>query len=139
MSIIHGLCTTYIAEAFRGVHSDSDTYKLALYTDKADLNEACQTYLPTHEVSGPGYKAGGTVLDGFEVMEDGSSVVFAWADAHWDRMTVSNAWGGLIYNASKGNRAVGVVAFGGMLSCTNGPLDLEFPVPAAGTAVFVIN
>lgn len=139
MSIIHGLCTTYMAEAFRGVHSDTDTYKLALYTNHASLNSSTQVYSSTHEVRGPGYTPGGTVLSGFDVIEDGSAVAFTWTDAHWDRCTVSDAAGGLIYNASKGNRAVGVVAFASPLACQNGALDIEFPVAEAGTAVFVIN
>jgi hypothetical protein len=139
MSIIHGLCTTYMAEAFRGVHSDSDTYKLALYTNKADLSCATQVYSPVNEVRGAGYTPGGVVLDGFDVVEDGSAVAFAWTDAHWDRCTVDDAAGGIIYNASKGNRAVGIVAFASTLACRNGALDIEFPVADASTAIFVIN
>ena len=139
MSCIHGLCTSFLAEALRGVHTEKDTYKLALYTERAQLGGATERYAPAGECAGPGYTAGGQRLEGYDVLEDGNAVVLTFLDARWPKATITGAVGGLIYNASKGNRAVGVIAFGGAMSSANSTFDVEMPLPTAGTGLFVIN
>lgn len=139
MSCKPGLCTSYIADALRGVHHEDDRYMLALYGEGAHLDCFCTEYSPKGEVSGPGYKPGGILLTGFEVTEDGAAVVLTFDDAHWERATITGAVGGLIYNASKRNRAVGVVALAQTTSSTNAPFDVFFPLPTATDGVFVIN
>jgi hypothetical protein len=134
-----GLCVCYKADAMRGVHHEDDRYMIALYTDKAALDAYCEKYTPKGEVAGQGYTPGGTALKGFEVVEDGEAAVLTFDDVRWERVTVSGVIGGLIYNASKGNRAVGVVALPQPTSATNGAFDLFFPPPTASEGLFVID
>ncbi|MFM6959564.1 MAG: hypothetical protein ACKOW0_00875 [Schleiferiaceae bacterium] len=112
---------------------------LALYTDKASLDEYCESYSMAGEAVGPGYAAGGVQLTGFRVVDDGCAVVLTFDDAHWDRVSISGVVGGLIYNASKKNRAVGVVALEQATSATNGAFDLYFPPATASEGLFVID
>lgn len=132
------LCASYKQDILRGVHSDTDRYMLALYTSDA-INEFTTAYTPTGEVVGPGYDAGGRQLKGFRVEDDGSAAVLTFDDIEWPRVTVTGVLGGLVYNASKNNRAVGVIALGQKVSATNGPFTLYFPEPTADAGVFVID
>jgi hypothetical protein len=112
---------------------------IALFTDKAKLDEFTTEYTAYGEAAGPGYTAGGKQLDGFSVTEDGTAVVISFTDAHWDRVSVSNVVGGLIYNASKQGKALGVVALEQATSATNGAFDLYFPAATASEGLFVID
>jgi hypothetical protein len=134
-----GLCVSYKAEALRGVHNENDRYMIALFTDKAKLDEYTAEYTSAGEATGPGYAAGGQPLDGFSIVEDGSAVILTFDDAHWDRVSISNVVGGLIYNASKRDKAVGVVALEQATSATNGAFDLYFPPATASEGLFVID
>lgn len=130
---------SYKADSMRGVHHEDDRYMIALYTESADLTCHVQTYTPKGEVTGPGYKAGGTLLKGFEVVEDGEAAVLTFDDVRWERATVKDVVAGLVYNASKNNRAVGVVALAQKTSSTNGPFEIIFPEATAADGVFVID
>jgi hypothetical protein len=134
-----GLSVGYKADVLRGVHNENDRYMLALYTDKASMDEFVEAYSTVGEVAGPGYAAGGIQLTGFRVVEDGAAVILTFDDAHWDRVSISGVVGGLIYNASKKNRAVGVVALEQATSATNGAFDLYFPPATASEGLFVID
>jgi hypothetical protein len=134
-----GLCARYKADAMRGVHHEDDRYMIALYGDKAPLDCYVDTYTPKGEITGPGYKPGGFSLKGFEVVEDGEAAVLTFDDLHVERLTVRDVVGALIYNASKQNRAVGVVALSQPTSATNGAFDLFFPPATAAEGLFVID
>lgn len=134
-----GLCVSFKAEALQGVHDKNDRYMIALFTDKAKLDEYTTEYSSAGEASGPGYAAGGQKLDGYAVVEDGCAVILTFEDAQWDRVSISNVVGGLIYNASKRNKAVGVVALEQATSATNGAFDLFFPPATASEGLFVID
>lgn len=139
MSCTPGLCVRYIADAFRGVHHEDDRYMLALYTDAAQIDPSTIYYTPKGEVAGEGYKAGGCLLKGFEVVEDGQAVVITFDDAHWERASITGACAGLVYNASKRNLAVGVVKLAQSTSSTNAPFDVFFPLPTAADGLFVVT
>jgi len=139
MSCTPGLCTRYLADALRGVHHEDDRYMLALYGESAQLDPSLTDYTAKGEMVGDGYKAGGVQLKGFEVVEDGMAVVLTFDDAHWERVTLTRACGGLVYNASKRNLAVGVVKLAQPTSSTNGAFDVFFPLPTAADGLFVIT
>jgi hypothetical protein len=110
------ICTSFKQECYEAVHnlkaSGGHTFKLALYTDAATLNDATTAYSPTNEVTGSGYSAGGATLTNAGT---GKAGITAWAN--FASVTFSNvtltARGGLIYNASApGNPAVAVLDFG---------------------------
>lgn len=134
-----GLCASFKAEIARGVHHENDHYMLALYGEGCDLSEFTRAYTPKGEITGEGYRAGGITLENYRVEEDGSAACFTFNDAHWDRVTVKDVCCGLVYNASKQNRAMGVVVLAQKTSATNGPLDIYFPEATADMAVFVID
>ena len=133
------LCASYKAEILRGVHSESDTYMLALYDDKCGLSEFTTSYTTRGEVSGSGYMAGGKQLMRMRVEEDGSAAVLTFDDIVWPNVTLNGVTCGLIYNASKQKRAVGIVALSQRTSATNGPLTIYFPEATAADGVFVLD
>jgi hypothetical protein len=135
MPITQGLAISYKAEILRGIHTDTDTYKIALYTSAADIGPQTTVYTATGEVVGQGYTAGGMTLTGFAVTIDGSEGVLdftnnpVWANA---TLTVRGA---MIYNASKGNKVVGVFNYGTDKSCSDG----DFTVNINALGVLRIN
>lgn len=139
MSCKPGLCVSYKADALRGVHHEDDRYMLALYGPQADLDCHVQEYTPRGEVSGMGYRAGGVLLQGFDVVEEGTAVILTFNDVRIERCTLKDVCGGLIYNASKGNRALGVIALEQPTSATNGSFEILFPEPTPADGVFVID
>lgn len=133
--IVAGLCHSYKLEAaFLGIHQPGDRYMIALYRGSADLSPETTTYEARGEVSGDGYRAGGQPLTGFAPdLQDGTA--FAdWNDPVWPAATIT-ARGALIYNASKGNRAVVVLDFGEDKGSINAPFRAIFPTPSAETAI----
>lgn len=133
------LTASYKAEAMRGVHHENDRYMLALYSDKSGLTEFTTAYTKAGETQGTGYSAGGKQLMGMRVEEDGSAAVLTFDDITWDRVTLTGITSGLIYNASKQNRSVGIVVLTEKTSATNGPLTIYFPEATAADGVFVID
>lgn len=126
MAIADGLCRSYLREALRGVHQHDDDYRIALYGEGASLSEATTAYTATGEVSGPGYTAGGMALSGFTDGLDGRTVTITWDDPVWSVATIT-ARGALVYNASRANAAVAVLAFGGDVQSTDAPFTVQLP------------
>lgn len=136
MAIIAGICDSYTNEIVTGVHTDTDTYKIALYTDTADLSEATTTYTTAGEVVGTGYTAGGQDLVGFQsLIVNGTTIIDFTTDPEWANATFETA-GALIYNSSKLNTAVCVLDFGQTITTTNGTFLIEFP-PATETDALI--
>jgi hypothetical protein len=118
----------------KGVHQPNDEYRLALYTDRADLNTSTQRYTYAEEVQAPGYEAGGIRLMGYKagIIDGVAYITFNAAD--WQNSTIS-ARGAIIYNASKGDAAVVVIDFGETMKSSVGLFRVEFPVPSVNGAV----
>jgi hypothetical protein len=123
--------TSFKAELLRGVHDlATDTLKIALFTAAADLGAHTTAYTPTAETSGVGYIAGGHVLTGVTV-NDAGFVTFtnvSWTPAAFE------ARGALIYNSSKGDRAVAVLDFGAVKTATN-TFMIQMPANTANSAL----
>lgn len=132
MSIEQAVCRSYKAELLQGVHQPSDTFKMALYTEAAVLNQSTARYAPQGEVVGEGYEAGGKQLYGLII--SAADLTIDFDDVEWPVATFT-ARGALIYNASKGNRAIGVIDFGSNVPCKNGPFSTDFPRPGRGTSL----
>lgn len=111
----------------------TDTIKLALYTSSATLNENTTVYSATNEVTGTGYSAGGVVLTGATINAADNIVYVDFADAVWSPAAFT-AGGGLIYNASKGNKSVAVLSFGGDKTCTT-TFTVQMPANASTSAL----
>jgi hypothetical protein len=126
--------TSFKAELLEGIHDLlTDTLKLALYDDNADLSETTTVYSVTNEVSGTGYVAGGETLTGVTINTSGSTVYVSFDNVVWNPAAFTTA-GGLIYNASKANRSIAVLSFGNNKTATN-TFTVEMPPNTATSAL----
>jgi hypothetical protein len=141
MPITQAFCNSFKRELLAmEPHRASDVYKIALYTAAARLDETVTNYTPANEVPETGdYVAGGQVLAGFTAGLDGATGTLSWSkNPRWTNATIAAA-GALIYNATRGNKALAVLDFGGIVRSTNGPFLVTLPAPAAATALIRIR
>ena len=134
------LTASFKQELLEGVHDFSDTgdtFKIALYTNASDISSATTVYTTTNEVVGTGYTAGGATLTNLGVTLSGTTAYTSWDDYTWSNPTLTTA-GALIYNASKGNRSVAVLNFGGSYSTSAAPFTVTFPANTSTTAPVII-
>ncbi len=135
MAITSAICTSYITEIFAGTHLSGDTYKIALYTSAAVLDNTVTAYSATNEVSGTGYTAGGVALSGFTTGSSGKTGWIDWTtDPSWASATIT-ARGALIYNSTRSNKAVAVIDFGADKTSTNGTFTVQLPAADASNAI----
>ena len=129
MAINTALCTSFKKELFEAVHDfTSDTFKIALYSSSASLDE----------ISGTGYSAGGVTLSVVAPSTDGTTGLVDFGNPSWSNATFSTS-GALIYNSSKSNKAVAVYSFGSNQSVSSANFNITMPAAAAGTAIVRIN
>jgi hypothetical protein len=150
MAITQAMATSFKVEILDGIHNfgtgvvrastAADVFKIALYTSSATLSAATTAYTTTDEVSSSGtnYTAGGLTLTISQVPT--STGTTAWLD--FDDLTFPSATltanGALIYNATQGNKAVAVLAFGADKTSTAGNFTIQFPAAASTTAILRI-
>ena len=140
MAITQAFCNSFKQELLAmSPHQAGDTYKIALFTSLATLNKSTTVYQPTNEVPASGdYTAGGQSLVGLTVALDGDVAYIDWTtNPQWTGATIS-ARGALIYNATRANRALCVLDFGGVITSTAGTFTVALPAPAAATALIRI-
>ena len=112
MSLSQTLTTSFKQQLLQGVHDfDTDTFKVALYTASADLNDTTTAYnvATAGQVSGTGYTAGGATTTTSVSVTDTTAFV-NFSNVVWT--AALTARGALIYNSSKSNKAVAVLDFG---------------------------
>lgn len=138
--IYQAVCTSFKKELFEAIHDfGADTFRLALYTEDADLNEETTAYSATDEVAGTGYTAGGFALTAVAPATSGTAGITGFEDLTTGNLTVSGVRGGLIYNASKANRAVAVLDFGRILTKSGQPLVVTFPPSGERTSILRVR
>lgn len=139
MAATAAVCDSYTQELLSGTHTNTDTYKIALYTAAtASLSAATTVYSATGEVVGTGYTAGGLALTGFTTSIDTGVVILDFTtDPSWTSATIT-ADSALIYNSSKTNKAVAVLTFTSA-SSTNGTWTLTFPAATAAAGLIRIS
>ena len=139
MAITTAVCNSYKQEIMQGVHASADTYKIALYTNVATLNKTTTIYSTTNEVAGAGYTAGGATLAGLNIALSGDTAVLDFTtDPSWPTASIT-ARGALIYNSSKGNKAVAAFDFGSDVTSTNGTFTAQLPAPDAANGLVRIG
>jgi hypothetical protein len=139
MAITSGIAISFRSQIMLGEHDlDTNSIKLALYTNAASLSDGTTVYTTSNEVVGTGYSAGGVVLTGIDVTTDSSVAVVSITDAVISASTIT-ARGALIYNASQANKAIAVFDFGADKSSTAGDFTIQFPAAAAATAIIRIK
>jgi len=114
------------------------TYKIALYTANAVLNETTTEYTTENEVTGTGYSPGGKPLTitglGSDVANNTAYVSFL--NVTWNPANFTTA-GALIYNSTT-NAAVCVLNFGSDKTASS-TFTITFPAATSTTAVLRIN
>lgn len=141
MAISQAMPTSFKQELLTATHnftaSTGDVFKIALYTSSASLGAATTAYSTSNEVTGTGYTAGGNTLSSVTPTTSGTTAFTDFADTTWTTATIT-ANGALIYNSSKSNKAVAVLAFGGDKTSTAGDFTIVFPTADASNAIIRI-
>ena len=137
MPITQAMATSFKVQLLNGTQNFSaNTFKLALYTSSATINENTTAYSSTNEVASAGnYSAGGNTLAVSVTPTNTGNVAFiSFANTSWANATITAA-GALIYNANASNAAVCVLSFGGDKTSTNGTFAVNFPTADANNAI----
>ena len=142
MAIAQAVTSSFKSEVLQGIHDlavNGDTFKIALYNSSANLSSATVVYDPANEVSGGGYTTGGATLTNLGVSLSGTIAYSSWNNVSWANAGFSAA-GALIYNASKGNKAVAVLNFGGTYTWSStDTATVIFPPNTSTTAIIIFN
>jgi len=109
------------------------TYKIALYTASADLNETTLAYTTVGEVTGTGYTAGGKTLTISQVpTSSGYTAYVSFSNVTWTPASFTTR-GALIYNSTTG-AAVAVLNFGADKTPTTS-FTVTFPTATTTDAI----
>lgn len=145
MAITTALCNTFKQELLGGIHDlDTDNLKIALIkpSPTGSYGAATTNYsnitTNSDEAIGTNYTAGGQTLDSATIVLSGNVAYVDFADEVFNNLTIS-ADGAIIYNATKGNRAIAVFDFGGTVTSTSGDFTVVFPAADASNAVIRIS
>ena len=143
MSIIQGQTTTFKTNLLSGVENftltSPYTYKIALYTGLATLNNATTAYTSSNEVVSSGYTAGGLALSISNPPTGDTLNNIGWIsfnNAVWTGVSFT-ARGALIYNSNTG-ASVFVLNFGNDITCVSS-FTVTFPTATSTTAVLTIS
>ena len=125
--MISAICNSAKEEFLSGVHQPNDRYKLALFLEGAILSEETTQYNAVNEADGMGYETGGKSLSTpvIQTKNGETSMTFA-SPISWENASIT-ARGAMIYNATKGNKALAVFDFGKPITSTNGPFTVKIP------------
>jgi len=112
---------------------DTDTFKIALYTNSASLNAETAAYTTSGEVVGSGYTAGGNTLTVSKGITGGTAFI-TFADTSWS--AAITARGALIYKNS--GASVCVLDFGSDKTSTT-TFSVDFPVASSTDALIRLS
>ena len=134
MSIVQGYCNSFKTQVLNGQHNfSSNTFKIALYLESAQLSPLTTAYTSSGEVSASGYTAGGAILVKVVPTLVGNTAVVDFNDVTWS--STLTARGALIYNVSVSNAAVCVLDFGMNRTSQSGVFAVRFPPPTSTEAI----
>lgn len=136
------MTTTFKKEILEGVHNfatGGNTFKIAMYTNSAAFTATTTAYTASNEVpNSGGYTAGGGTLTNQGVFASGTTAYTDFADISFASTTIT-ARGAMIYNdTASGDPAVAILDFGSDKTSTSGTFTIQFPSPAAATAIIRI-
>jgi len=143
--IIQSYTTSFLKQLLEGVHdfrsSDGDVFKLALYTEDANLNINTTEYSTTGEVVATGYTSGGITLTNVNPSIYNSCAISDFDDVSWTAEITAR--GALIYNTTPAhtysNPSVVVLDFGINRVSTNGVFRVQFPLATDATAIIALG
>lgn len=144
MAITQAMCTSFKVEILQGVHNfgptSPDSFKIALYTNSANLDASTSVYSASNEVASVNYTAGGLALAIATTPTSGGTTAFLSfaSPVTWSGVSFTTR-GALIYNATEGNKAVAVLSFGTDQTVTGGDFNIIFPAATSTTAILRIE
>jgi hypothetical protein len=148
MSILQSATTSFKVQLLQAVHNfgptTPNTFKVALYTAAADINETTTVYSTTNEVVGTGYTAGGNTLvistspTSANNTANVPTAFISFNNSTWTNATFT-ARGALVYNVTQGNKSVAVLDFGSDKTVNNDTFQIIFPTPDANSAIVRIS
>jgi len=132
MAIVQTQTTSFKAELYQGIHDLlTDSIYMALYTGNADLNANTTAYTTSNEVTGGGYVAGGVEMTGATVNSSDYTAYVNFDNVLFNASVTARC--ALIYNASKGNKAIAVLDFGS--DKTSSSFTVSMPSNTASSAL----
>lgn len=136
MTIAQGQCTIFKQNCLSALENFAVgtpyTYKIALYTANAELNQSTLTYTTTGEVVGTGYTAGGQTLTVIPPQSSDYTAYLSFNTVIWNPASFT-VRGALIYNSTT-NAAVAVLDFGADKTPTTS-FTITFPTDNASNAI----
>jgi hypothetical protein len=121
-------------ERHEAIHNfDTDTFKIALYTANATLNQNTTEYTAVDEITGTGYTATGQELLNATVNASDGTAYISFDNISWTSASFT-ARGALIYNSSQDDRSVAVLDFGSD-KITTSTFTITFPANTATSAI----
>ena len=132
-------CNYFKQQLFEGDFDFSatttQTFKIALYTNDATLDQTTTTYTgTTGEVVATGYTAGGEAITPSLAIDSSTGIAYIdFSDASWSG--AFTARGALIYRVTTGNPAICVLDFGSDKTSTS-TFVVEFP-PNTSTGALI--
>jgi hypothetical protein len=148
ITITTAMPTSFKVEILKAVHnftaSTGNTFKIALFKAAAagsgTFGAATTNYsqMGTDELAtASGYTQPGNTLTSVTPVADGTTAVCDFADTSWTSASFTTS-GALIYNSTASGAACAVLSFGGDQSVSSGDFTIQFPAPAASTAIIRI-
>lgn len=148
ITITTAMPTSFKVEILKAVHnftvSTGNTFKIALFKATASgsgtFGAATTNYsqMSTDELAtASGYTQPGNTLVSVTPVADGTTAVCDFADTSWTSASFTTC-GALIYNSTASGAACAVLSFGGDQSVSSGDFTIQFPAPAASTAIIRI-
>jgi hypothetical protein len=116
---------------------DTDTIKMALYTNAATLDEDTAAYTAVGEVSASGYTAGGVTLTVEKGITDNTAFI-SFANVTISVSTAFTARGALIYKDGGSNPAICVLDFGSDKTATT-TFTVTFPTASSADALIRLS
>jgi hypothetical protein len=151
ISVTTAMPTSFKVEILKAVHNFSNpggnTFKIALMKATAagsgTYGAATTSYTNltsnSDEVaSGSGYSTGGNTLTSITPVASSTTAVCDFDNTTWSAATFTSC-GAIIYNdTAAGDPACAVLSFGGDQQVSSGDFQIQFPAPAAATAIIRI-
>ena len=131
-------CNSFKQQLFEGDFDFStttaQTFKIALYTNDATLDQTTTAYTTTGEVVATGYTAGGELITPSLAIDSSTGIAYIdFSNASWSGAIIAR--GALIYRVTTGNPAICVLDFGSdKISTTT--FVVEFP-PNTSTGALI--
>ena len=135
-------CNSFKQQLFEGDFDFSatttQTFKIALYTNDATLDQTTTTYTgTTGEVVATGYTAGGELITPSLAIDSSTGIAYIdFSNASWSG--AFTARGALIYRVTTGNPAICVLDFGSDKTSTT-TFQVEFPPNTSTTSLIRLS